>query len=441
MLHAVRTSVLIVAGLGCVAGVEPGEPRAGALDTAPHAVAWESTHQADDGGYATALRGVPDVDGDGFSDVLVLGERDDQADAVLELRSGASGESLSRTAYKGPDSWHTSFVDALARPGGASGRAGILALAVHAGDSPRFDTIVPVEAELVWLELGRAGAIRSIRSIGAMPLESVEHAPLMDAGAAGSGLVALCSPARWSSTVQLFGFPSDAAEEVAASPAPPVHISAEVVWLATAPLPGASSGGVLITVELTSYEPRVVARSLPGAQVVWSRPLHHSLKTRADLGGGVVGSSGRMWLALPGAGCRACQRPRDGLEADDGCGRVLELDLRAGDVIAEHRRSGVHRFGLAMDLDRSAESAMLCAVGLWGAELALLAMEESEAGFSNFCSGAAWSGAPLSGLRPVVVRSPHGGSLAEVVLSSTWNGSVRSSTLRCRPLRELPARD
>jgi len=270
-----------------------------------------------------------------------------------------------------------------------------------------------------------------------MPLESVEHAPLMDAGAAGAGQVALCSPARWSSTVQLFSSPSDAATEI---DAPPVHISAEVVWLATAPLPGASSGGVLITVELTSYEPRVVARSLPGAQVVWSRPLHHSLKTRADLGGGVVGSSGRLWLALPGAGCRACQRPRDGVEADDGCGRVLELDLRAGDVIAEHRRSGVHRFGLAMDAVRGAEPTTLWTVGMWGAELALLAMEQSEAGFSNFWSGAAWSGAPLSGFRPVVVRSPHSESLAEVVLSSTWNGSVRSSTLRCRPLREGPAR-
>lgn len=437
MLHAVRTSVLIVASFGCVAGVEPGEPRARALETASHAVAWESTHQADDGWYATALRGVPDVDGDGFSDLLVLGGRDEHADAVLELRSGASGESLSRTAYKGPRSWRTTFVDALARPGGASGEAGLLALAVHHGEAPRFDTIVPVEAELVWLEFGRAGAIRSMRSLGTMPLESVEHAPLMDVGAAGAGQVALCSPARWSSTVQLFSAPSDAASEI---DAPPVHISAEVVWLATAPLPGASSGGVLITVELTSYEPRVVARSLPGAQVVWSRPLHHSLKTRADLGGCVVGSSGRMWLALPGAGCRACQRPRDGLEADDGCGRVLELDLRAGDVVAEHRGRGVHRFGLAMDVARGAEPTTLWAVGLWGAELALLAMEESGAGFSNFWSGAAWSGAPLSGLRPVVVRSPHSGSLAEVVLSSTWNGSVRSSTLRCRPLREGPAR-
>ena len=93
-----------------------------------------------------------------------------------------------------------------------------------------------------------------------------------------------------------------------------------------------------------------------------------------------------------------------------------------------------------MDVARGAEPTTLWAVGLWGAELALLAMEESGAGFSNFWSGAAWSGAPLSGLRPVVVRSPHSGSLAEVVLSSTWNGSVRSSTLRCRPLREGPAR-
>lgn len=433
MLHAVRTSALIVASLGCVAGVEPGEPRTRALDTAPQAIAWESTHQADDGGYATALRGVPDVDGDGFSDVLVLGGREEHADALLELRSGASGESLSRTAYKGPRSWRTTFVDALARPGGASGRAGILALAVHAGEAPRFDTIVPVEAELVWLEFGRAGAIRSI---GAMPLESVEHSPLMDAGAAGGGQVALCSPARWSSTVQLFSSPSDAAAEVGA---PPVHISAEVVWLATAPLPGASSGGVLITVELTSYEPRVVARSLPGAQVVWSRPLHHSLKTRADLGGGVVGSSGRMWLALPGAGCRACQRPRDGLEADDGCGRVLELDLRAGDVIAEHRRRGVHRFGLSMDLDRSAESATLCAVGLSGAELALVAMGQSEAGLARSWLTAAWPGAPLSGLRPAVVSSSHSESRAVVVMSSTFDGAVRSSTLRCRPLRERSA--
>jgi hypothetical protein len=431
---------LIFASLGCVAGVEPGEPRARALDAAPRAVAWESTHQAEDGGYATALRGVPDVDGDGFSDVLVLGEREDQGDAVLELRSGASGEQLSRTAYKGPDSWHTSFVDALARPGGASGRAGILALAVHEGEAPRFDTIVPVEAELVWLELGRAGAIRAIRSIGAMPLESVEHAPLVDAGAAGSGLVALCSPARWSSTVQLFGFPSDAAEEVAAPPAAPVHISAEVVWVGTAPLPGSNSGDVLITVELTSYEPRVVARSLPGAQIAWSRPLERSLRTRSDLGGVSVGSSGRLWLALPGSGCRACPHPRESADPDAGCGRVLELDLGTGAVVAEHRRRGVHRFGLAMDLDRGAEPTTLCAVGLWGAELALLAMEESEAGFSNSWSSAAWPGAALSGLRPVVVRSPHSDSRAEVVLSSTFDGAVRSSKLRCSPLRELRAR-